>query len=394
MLVEGLPRATWGWASNSATWHFTMHDGDLLEASLPDVLNILSELGTPLRIEWASPSLGGEGAVVQEFEPSLDLASVIELALQVKPEDADMAHVFFGLKVLGLEGEPVNVANGLRLSFEQSQYTDGRLEGVLFFTVDVLAPRTSARFIDNSDLASLNRQRLADTLQELATRAESADASEPMLDFGYPEDDLESTKTDLLATWLHMDDSPKSPFRLGRLLTMRLTESERGELFSNFVEGKILQQRHHEYLAAATSSFWAGSDEALRREAEMVLAGLREVGRRLSISSWLELPLSVGEVIDRSTWQAPETDLLRIGMGQFLSMVNEEVTDDATARYLVGASHSCWLQPRSESQMLTGYLLGPLLGVSDEFDPLLALWALGGSLFVDDDRVLIVRDWR
>ena len=75
-------------------------------------------------------------------------------------------------------------------------------------------------------------------MQELATRAESADASEPMLDFGYPEDDLESTKTDLLATWLHMDDSPKSPFRLGRLLTMRLTESERVELFSNFVEGK------------------------------------------------------------------------------------------------------------------------------------------------------------
>ena len=76
-----------------------MHDGDLLEASLPDVLNILSELGTPLRIEWASPSRGGEGAVVQEFEPSLDLASVIELALQVKPEDADMAHVFLHVGV-------------------------------------------------------------------------------------------------------------------------------------------------------------------------------------------------------------------------------------------------------------------------------------------------------
>ena len=227
------------------------------------MLKILSEPGTPLRIEWASPSRGGEGAVVQGFEPSLDLASVIELALQVKPEDADMAHVFFGLKVLGLEGEPVNVTNGLWLSFEQSQYTDGRLEGVLFFKVDVLAPRTSARFIDNSDLASLNRQRLADTLQELATRAESADASEPMLDFGYPEEDLESTKIDLLATWLEMDDSPESLFRLGRLLTMRLTESEHRKLFSNFVDGQILQRRHREYVAAATSSFWAGSDLSL-----------------------------------------------------------------------------------------------------------------------------------
>lgn len=395
MLVEGLPRATWGSVS-AATWAFAI-DGeqDRLEKWFLPVLQIVSGLGHPRRVSWASPSAGGEDAVVLNFDGDDDANAVFERALAERPKDTDLVDVEFDLEVTGLEGDRVRVPRGLRLRLEPwgDGDTPDRLEGVLFFHVDVLAP--SAGSWENSELAALNSVRLGNTLGALAALADSWVGGEVMAENGYPPENFSSKKTELLAEWRGSVDSQTPVFHLSKLLQLLLTDAEIDEVFSRFVAGEHLEERYRRYVGAATGSFRAGSDDDLLREASFLQVGLRSLGEKLTIPKWTEIQDSLPQIVDGSTHLVAAGDVIMPGMTDLLSLVRAKPVDPATASYVRDAPYLCAGLPISSRPLLEGYLLGPLVGVGDELNPLLTLWQAGASFFVDHSgQSRLIRNWR
>lgn len=384
-LIIGLPRGTWS-LSDGGEWSCDIGLSRPFAELVGAFVDSFSPVAAVRALSWGSLS-EGEDAVEANVGTTGPLRG--SDIVRMSPSDPAFAVVNMDLLVRFGDTTPRTIAHRCTI-FAEDEVAQGGGEAAhlrLVLHTDVFARHTGGRLLNNELLAKHNASYFDEALASVAdslggvrpTPTESAEV------------DIAAQKRESLSEWATVDSGAGSA-STRRLLRFGLEGDELDQVYGFLPAGDDLRIRYERYVAELRRAWLPSSDDELRAVGRQAIADLADLGDRFGIANWQELSSFTSSelgVVNRSDYSSSQGDLVGDGAHAFRSQLTERSWDSTRSRRYLAAANGV-----ADGPLPLGFLVGPLVDAAGSFESAFRLWAGGGALVVEDNRVSLLRMWK